>query len=143
MVVFVALCEGFLRTNPHFDLFLNFFKAALVKPTDGVAPWGFLLHSDEAEPTWGILVGGTFRIQKGLVPVLVLLAEPRRRPTALLFAQPCNPNRGTHALVVGSHCRQRGLDPHLDCISCLRRYGLTWHDIIEAYYRRRVTPAHI
>lgn len=41
MDAFVAFCEGFLGMNPHFDLFLYFFKAALVKPSCGVAPWGF------------------------------------------------------------------------------------------------------
>lgn len=41
MAAFVALCGGFLGINPHFDLFFYFFKAALVKPSGGVAPWGF------------------------------------------------------------------------------------------------------
>ena len=41
VAVFVALCEGFLGIDPHFDLFLYFFKAALVKPRRGVMPWGF------------------------------------------------------------------------------------------------------
>lgn len=41
MAAFVALCEGYLGIDPQFDLFMLFFKAALVKTKSSVFPWGF------------------------------------------------------------------------------------------------------
>lgn len=41
MATFVALCDSFLGTDTHFDLFTYFFKALLVKMGDVMCPFGF------------------------------------------------------------------------------------------------------
>lgn len=41
MAAFVALCEGFLGTDAHFDLLNYFFKASLVRSSSIISPVGF------------------------------------------------------------------------------------------------------
>lgn len=41
LAIFTALCEGYLRIDLDFDVFLYFFEAAVVNPAAGVAPWGY------------------------------------------------------------------------------------------------------
>lgn len=41
MATFVALCEGFLGTDAHFDIFTFFFEASQVKTSSVIGPVGY------------------------------------------------------------------------------------------------------
>lgn len=137
MDLFVALYDGFLGIDPHFDLFLYFFKATLVKPPSGMAPWGFCSIQMKRSRT-----GGYPRVELStsikdwhqywfylrnhddgrLLAFSPTRAIPTVRPRHWAWGPIANVQRG------------------FGCIACLRRYGLMGLGVIDAYYRRRVTP---
>nr|CAB3472686.1 unnamed protein product [Digitaria exilis] len=120
---FVALCEGYLGIDLDFNLFLFFFKTALVRVQGALAPWGYC--SLQAKQS-----------RVDMFPRSELWGRPSSvRPHELAAGQ------GARALAVRPEpaaCKK--LTEHLACLAKLRSSGLTGLGIAEAFHRCRVAP---
>ena len=76
MAAFVALCEGFLGIDPHFDLWRYFFNISLSKRKIGGkdvnAPMGVCQHSSVPYLVEGLPVHASGDIQQGMALAVVL-----------------------------------------------------------------------
>jgi hypothetical protein len=142
--IFVAVCEGYLGIDPHWDLWTHFFSAELFASPTGerrvraaVRAGGCILQLRQAwasqyipavlassnkgwQRRWFYLRNDDGRLPSFSQRVVTVAADAWRYGTP--------------------HDRQKNLEPLLKALEVLRKGGLTAAGAIAAIHRRRVLP---
>jgi hypothetical protein len=142
--IFVAVCEGYLGIDPHWDLWTHFFSAELFASPTGerrvraaVRAGGCILQLRQSRASqyipavlassnkgwhrwWFYLQNDNGRLPSFSQRVVTVAADAWRYRTP--------------------HNRQKNLEPLLKALEALRKGGLTAAGVIAAIHRRRVLP---
>ncbi len=142
--IFMAVCEGFLGIDPHWDLWTHLFSAEF-----------FAASTDVKKVRMAVQAGGcTLQLRSGRVAQYIpasLVSSNKgwqrrwfylRNDGELLppFSQRVV-TAATDAWRHGTpHERQKNLEPLLQALKALREGGLTAAGVVAAIHRRRVLP---
>jgi hypothetical protein len=142
--IFVAVCEGFLGIDPHWDLWTHLFSA---EP--------FALMTGEKRVRMAVRAGGCIlqlrqaRAQQYIPAILVssnkgwqrrwfyLRNDDGRLPS---FSQRVVIAAGSNWRYGAAREKQKNLQPLLEALQELRNGGLTAAGVVAALHRRRVLP---
>jgi hypothetical protein len=142
--IFVAVCEGFLGIDPHWDLWTHLFSA---EP--------FALTTGEKRVRMVVQAGGCIlqlrqaRVQQYIPAILVSLNKGWHRRWFYLrnddgrlpsFSQRVVTAAGSNWRYGAPRERQKNLQPLLEALQELRDGGLTAAGVVAAIHRRRVLP---
>jgi hypothetical protein len=142
--IFVAVCEGFLGIDPHWDLWTHLFSAEPFASTTGekrvcmaVRAGGCILHLTQARAQQyipAILVSSNKGWQRRW---FYLWNDDGRLPS---FSQRVVTAAGSNWRYGAPRERQKNLQPLLEALQELRDGGLTAAGVVAASHRRRVLP---
>jgi hypothetical protein len=142
--IFVAVCEGFLGIDPHWDLWTHLFSAEPFALTMGerrvhmvVRASGCILQLRQARAQQyipAILVSSNKGWQRRW---FYLRNDDGRLPS---FSQRVVTAAGSNWCYGAPHDRQKNLQPLLVALQELRDGGLTAAGVVAAIHRRRVLP---
>jgi hypothetical protein len=142
--IFVAVCEGYLGIDPHWDLWAHFFSAEL-----------FASPTRERRVRAAVQAGGCIlqlRQSRASQYILVVLASSNKGWQRWWFYLRNDdgrlPSFSQRVVTVTAdawrygtpHDRQKNLEPLLKALEVLRKGGLTAAGVIAAIHRRRVLP---
>jgi hypothetical protein len=142
--IFVAVCEGYLGIDPHWDLWTHFFSAEL-----------FASPTGERRVRAAVRAGGCIlqlRQSRAAQYIPAILASSnkgwQRRWFYLWNDDGRLPSFSQRVVTVAAdawrygtpHDRQKNLKPLLKALEALRKGGLTAAGVIAAIHRRRVLP---
>jgi hypothetical protein len=142
--IFVAVCEGYLGIDPHWDLWTHFFSAELFASPTGerrvrvaVRACGCILQLRQSRASQ-------------YIPVVLASSNKgwQRRWFYLRNDDGRLPSFSQRVVTVAAdawrygtpHDRQKNLEPLLKALEALRKGGLTAAGVIAAIHRRRVLP---
>jgi hypothetical protein len=142
--IFVAVCEGYLGIDPHWDLWTHFFSAE-----------HFASPTGERRVRAAVRAGGCIlqlRQSRASQYILAVLASSNKGWQCRLFYLQNDdetlPSFSQRVVTVAAdawrygtpHDRQKNLEPLLKAQEALRKGGLTAAGVIAAIHRRRVLP---
>jgi hypothetical protein len=142
--IFVAVCEGYLGIDPHWDLWTHFFSTELFASPTGerrvraaVRAGGCILQLRQSRASQYILAVLASSNKGWQRRWFYLRNDDERLPS---FSQRVVTVAGDAWRYGTPHDRQKNLEPLLKALEALRKGGLTAAGVIAAIHRRRVLP---